>query len=50
MAAWGKWLAIIGGVIAVVGNFWGGGAGTSAQYYLPAIGGVVAVIGGFASE
>ena len=44
MAAWGKWVAIVGGVIAVVGQFWG------VDYYLPAIGGVVAVVGGFLSE
>jgi hypothetical protein len=41
MAKTGMWLAIVGGVIAVVGQFWG------ANYYLPAIGGVVAVVGGF---
>jgi hypothetical protein len=44
MAKTGMWLAIVGGVIAVIGNFWGG---SDPQYYLPAIGGVVAVIGGF---
>ncbi len=44
MAAWGKWVAVIGGVIAVIGQFYG------ANYYLPAIGGVVAVVGGFLSE
>ena len=48
MAAWGKWVAIVGGIVAVVGNFWGGAAPT--QYYLPAIGGVVAVVGGFLSD
>jgi hypothetical protein len=41
MAKTGMWLAIVGGVVAVVGQFWG------ANYYLPAIGGVVAVVGGF---
>jgi len=41
MAEWGKWVAIIGGIVAVVGQFWG------AAYYLPLIGGVLAVIGGF---
>jgi len=37
----GKWIAVVGGVIAVVGQFWG------QMYYLAAIGGVVAVVGGF---
>jgi len=41
MAQTGMWLAIVGGVVAVIGQFWG------ANYYLPAIGGVLAVIGGF---
>jgi hypothetical protein len=41
MAEWGKWVAIIGGIVAVVGQFWG------VAYYLPLIGGVLAVIGGF---
>ena len=39
MASNGKWIALVGGVIAVIGQFWGG------NYYLPLIGGVVAVIG-----
>ena len=43
MAAWAMWLAIIGGIIAVIGQFWG------ADYYLSLIGGVVAVIGGIVS-
>jgi hypothetical protein len=42
MAAWGKWTALVGGIIAVVGQFWGG---ADPNYYLPLIGGVVAVIG-----
>lgn len=42
MASWGAWLAIIGGVVAVVGQF----IGTSSDAWLPLIGGVVAVIGG----
>ena len=37
----GKWVAIIGGVVAVVGQFW------TNTFYLSAIGGVVAVVGGF---
>lgn len=35
-----KLLIIIGGIIAIVGQFYG------ADYYLPLIGGAVAVIGG----
>jgi hypothetical protein len=42
--AYGKWIALIGGVIAAIGQFWG------ATYYLPLIGGVVAVIGALMSE
>jgi hypothetical protein len=44
MEMWGKWLAIVGGIVAVIGQFWG------AEFYLPAIGGVLAVIGGFMSK
>lgn len=44
MAEWGKWVAIVGGVVAVIGQFWGG------TYYLPLIGGVIAIIGGIGSE
>ncbi|MDD5191626.1 MAG: hypothetical protein PHH54_02110 [Candidatus Nanoarchaeia archaeon] len=44
MAAWGKWVAIVGGVIAIIGQFWG------ATYYLPVIGGVVAIVGGLGAE
>jgi len=40
MADWMKYLAVVGGVIAVVGQWWG------ANYYLPVIGGVLAIIGG----
>jgi hypothetical protein len=42
--AWGKWVALVGGIIAVIGQFWGAG------YYLPAIGGVVAVVGALGSK
>ena len=41
MAAWAKWMAIIGGALALIGQFWG------ANYYLPLIGGLIAIIGGF---
>jgi len=44
MAMWGKWTAIVGGVLAVIGQFWG------ASFYLPLLGGLVAVVGGFGSE
>lgn len=32
------WTALIGGVIALIGQFWG------ANFFLPAIGGIVAII------
>jgi len=35
-----KLLIIIGGIVAIIGQFYG------AEYYLPLIGGAVAVIGG----
>lgn len=41
---WNKWLVIIGGIVAVIGQFWG------FDYYLPLIGGVLALIGGFAGK
>ena len=40
MASSSKLLIIIGGIIAIIGQFYG------ADYYLPLIGGAVAVIGG----
>ena len=43
MAAWGKWTALVGGVIAVVGQW-------IPDYYLAAIGGVVAVVGALGTE
>ncbi len=39
MGGWQTWLALIGGIVAVIGEFAPG-------YYLAAIGGVLAVIGG----
>lgn len=39
MTGWQSWLALIGGIVAVVGQWWG------ASYWLPAIGGVLAIIG-----
>ena len=45
--ATGKWLAIVGGVLAVIGQFVGA---DSSSYYLPAIGGVLAVVGGFLNK
>ena len=44
MAAWGKWTALIGGVIAAISQFWG------ATYYLALIGGVIAIIGALGTE
>jgi hypothetical protein len=38
MAMWGSWVALIGGVVSVVGQ-WATG------YWLPLIGGVIAIIG-----
>jgi len=35
-----KVLVVLGGLVAVVGQFWG------AEYYLPLVGGAVAVIAG----
>ena len=40
MESWQKWLIVLGGVLAVIGQFWG------TNYYLPFIGGVLAVIFG----
>lgn len=37
---WQKWAIIIGGLLAVVGQWWG------MEYYLPLIGGVLALLGG----
>ena len=39
-AGWQSWLALIGGILALIGQWWG------ANYYLPLIGGVLAIIGG----
>jgi hypothetical protein len=41
--AYGKWIALLGGVVAVIGQF-------VTAYYLAAIGGVVAVVGALMSE
>ncbi|MEK6824878.1 MAG: hypothetical protein AABX12_03905 [Nanoarchaeota archaeon] len=38
--AWHSWLALIGGVLAVVGEFW------TNTFFLSTIGGVLAVIAG----
>ena len=40
MESWHKWLIVLGGIVAVVGQFWGD------NYYLPLIGGAVAAIVG----
>ena len=38
-AGWQKTVIIIGGIVAIVGQFWG------MSYYLPLIGGVLALLG-----
>ena len=40
MAGWQSWLALVGGILAIVGEFW------SNTIYLSTIGGVLAIIGG----
>lgn len=45
MAQSSKLLIIIGGIVAIVGQFWGG-PGMIPNWYLPLIGGAVAIIGG----
>lgn len=44
MAEWIKYLAVVGGVVAIAGQWWPTGAANT--YYLPVIGGVLAIIGG----
>ncbi len=39
---WQTWVIAIGGIVAIVGQFWGG---AEPNYYLPLIGGVLALIG-----
>jgi hypothetical protein len=38
MSMWGAWLALIGGVVSVIGQW-------ATMAYLPLIGGIIAVIG-----
>ncbi len=38
MAGWGSWTALVGGVLAVIGQWY-------ATSWLPVVGGVVAVVG-----
>lgn len=40
MAGWQAWLALIGGILALIGQWWG------VEFWLPAIGGILAIIGG----
>lgn len=40
MAGWQGWLALIGGIVAIIGQWWG------ANYFLSAIGGILALIAG----
>ncbi|MDD5700305.1 MAG: hypothetical protein PHH00_03925 [Candidatus Nanoarchaeia archaeon] len=45
MAAWGKWTALVGGVLAVIGYFvW------NSASWLTILGGVVAVVGALGSD
>ncbi len=44
MDEWKKWVIVVAGVVAVIGQFWG------SQYYLPLIGGAVAAIVGLLLE
>ena len=38
MEDWKKWVIVLGGVVAAVGQFWG------SQWYLPLIGGAAAAV------
>jgi len=42
MKNWQKWFVVVGGILAVVAQFWAAGF----DYYLALIGGVLASIGG----
>ena len=44
MAGWIKYLAVVGGLVAIVGQWYPAGAANA--WFLPVIGGVLAVIGG----
>jgi len=44
MQNWQKWAVIVGGIVAIVGQFWG------MEYYLPVIGGVLALLGGLVPQ
>ena len=44
MKDWQKWAVIVGGIVAIVGQFWGG-PGMEQNFYLPVIGGVLVLIG-----
>lgn len=43
MDDWKKWVIVVAGLVAAVGQFWGG-PGTSANWYLPLVGGAVAAV------
>ncbi len=49
MAVWKKGVIVLGGVVAVVGQFYGG-PGMSPNLYLPLIGGAVAAIVGLLTD
>lgn len=44
---WHSWVALLGGVISLIGQWWGG-PGTAVNYWFPAIGGILAIIAGLA--
>ena len=43
MDDWRKWVIVAGGLVAVVGQFWGG-PGMTPNLYLPLVGGAVAAV------
>lgn len=43
MEDWKKWVIVVAGVAAAVGQFWGG-PGASLNLYLPLVGGAVAAV------
>tara|TARA_Y100000310_G_scaffold161721_1_gene161630 strand:+ start:13553 stop:13687 length:135 start_codon:yes stop_codon:yes gene_type:complete len=44
MNDWKKWVIVVGGVAAAVGQFWG------ANYYLPLVGGAAAAVAALVPE
>ena len=46
MGEWQKWAIIVGGILAVIGQWWGAGTNAGPNLFLPLIGGVLALLGG----